>query len=994
MKRKKIYNVLGPALMLLPIPFLTGCHDDIVMPDNGSEVVEKEGHTISSFSIESAHFNFPENVDSVRVALINTEGMSECYGAGVKRSDGMIRFQMVIPDSSTLPDGRYILTMRRPDGSSIPGRLSVNFKSKMLSDVSIIIPKYVLDGSGTEEDPYLIGSNDDFSTFLINLVDDEESYGAGLVFKQTADVVAPDQSDFIPGRGYWGAPFAGIYEGDNHTISNLFYRGNQRESSDSGIGLFTDLLGTASVSNLSLSGVSMSGLYKECGVIAAHTSGEITLTNVSVSGFISDGNQIGGFIGKVKNGSLTVANPVMKVSISGSEDVGGIIGLADNSTNVSISNLTTPDYHFSISGVHNVGGVIGRAMGKANISNVRLDHKVSDEDSDIKFVTATVGCAGGIIGGINTGAQDISLTKCYVLCPIGGTELDCAGGMIGYTNQSSLLTFNDCRMQSVVEAKKCAGGLIGKADMPSNGPGLKITGSDGATRVSADDADAKVKGEEYVGGFAGWFKGKLTMDAQVKINLPVSGTKYVGGIFGELYNSTVNISKFVMGQSVENAGTTMRVNGSYHTGGVVGHLDKATLQGNGKFDFDDSGSIRVPKPENFQAIYSGVVTGDQITGGLVGYAVNSRIQYLCSAARVTGSDVVGGIVGYVRADTKDYFLEDLTFKGEINCSQADKVGGIAGAYYASESGLIHDCVNYAKINGGTNTGGIVGYLYSNNPKANKDWVMNLRWCVNTGDINGLKCIGGILGRYEVEKIQDPDVESDQPNTNVSYCLNIGRIEGEGGSKENGGIGGIVGFSDKFFGVSNCANHGDVYGRNAFHGVGGVIGSAGEDPSGTGLLNTFRNVYIKTSMNSGTISSGNSESYVGGVVGYQEEGNRSDVRDCYNTGKVPCKQNHDSGGIVGCVDHLTNIYNCINSGMVSHGNAMIGTHKSGSTFDHGNLYFLEGTGKNWPSAKSVPADEFDFMSSFKGLDFGSSWDMTDYGPILSDCPWQGSEHATF
>lgn len=995
--KNKIYKAALPSLLLLPLLMVSACHDDITYPENDSELIENNGHTVSTFSLESTHFNLSENVDSVRVVLIGKSGASECFGAGVERSEGKLRFRMVIPDTSSLPDGRYILTMRHPDGSSIPGRLSADFKSKMLSNVSIIIPKYMLDGSGTEEDPYIIGSNDDFSMFLINLADDDESYGAGLVFRQTVDVVAPNQSSLIPGRGYWGAPFAGIYKGDNHSITNLFYRGSQRDTSDMGIGLFTDLLGTASISDLSLSEVAMSGLYKECGIIAAHTSGEISLSNISVSGFITDGDVIGGFVGKAMNGNLTINNPVMKVSVSGKEDIGGIIGRVDKSASVNISGLSTPEYRFTVTGVHNVGGVIGRAIGKTEIYNVRLDHKVSEEDSDIKIITASEGCAGGIIGAISQDAENVSLTKCYVLCPVGGSELDCAGGMVGYSNQSSQLTIDDCRMQSVIEAKRYAGGVIGRADFPSGSKGMRIIGSDGATRVSADDSGAKVKGEDYVGGFAGWWKGKLDMKVQVKVNLPVTGKNYTGGLFGEISSSTIGLSKFIMGQSADNAGTTMRVSGSNHTGGAVGHLEKSTLTGNSKFDFEEGGHLRIPDSEFFQAVFSGVVTGDKTTGGLVGYAVNSKLQYLCSAARVTGNDVVGGVVGYVRADNKNYFLEDLTFKGEINCPDAEKVGGIAGAYYVSENGLIHDCINYAKVTGGEKTGGIVGHLYKDYPNylySHDSRFMDFKWCVNYGEINGKTCVGGIVGRFENgNNVETPNQYSNsEPDNLISYCLNSAPIKGEGGSKDHAGLGGIVGFSDKLFGVYNCANHGDVYGDGSFHGIGGIIGSAGNDPTGTGLVNDFRNVDIKLCMNGGTISSGNSESFVGGIAGYMEEGNKSDLRDCYNTGAIPCKQKHDSGGIVGCVDHLTNIYNCVNSGMVSHGNATIGTHKSGSLFDHGNLYFLEGTGKNWPSAKSVAKIDFNSSKSFGGLDFNSVWMESQTGPILRNCPWQNIVYA--
>lgn len=982
MKKILLY---GFALSGLMASMLSSCgSDDVTYPSINPDIIENDGHTVTSFSLQSSHFYMPENVDSVRVALIGKTGTSECFGAGVERTDETIRFRMVIPSDVSLPDGRYILTMRHPDGSSIPGRLSADFKSGMLSDVSIIIPKYMLDGSGTEEDPYLIESSDDFSMFLINLADDAESYGAGLVFKQTADVVAPDQSSLIPGRGYWGAPFAGIYDGNRHTISSLFYHGSQRESSDAGIGLFTELLGTASVSNLTLSSVAMSGLCKECGALTALTSGEISVSNVSISGYVNDGNQIGGLVGKVESGTLTLSDISLRMNVEGNEDIGGLVGKVEKAGKLIINGVSTPDYHFSIAGNHNVGGIVGQAVGATKINNVRLEHKVSGEDADIRIIEAKVGCVGGIIGGISSDASTQELKKCYVLCPIGGDEAECVGGFVGYTAQATHLWINACRMQSVLTGLRYIGGMVGKGELPAHTDGLSIAGTDFGTRVSADDADAKITGTEYVGGIAGWWKGNCEAEEPMRINLPISGNKYVGGAFGELNESKVSTKNVVFGPGKDNSqSNTMRVTGNNCTGGVVGLLTNSTLTGTNKFELP--GNFLPSKFPDPESDFSGVVIGGEDAGGIVGQANGSVLEYLGCAATVNGSHRVGGIVGYFYEPDNRTLLKSCYFMGKLDLPNISNVGGIVGKYYSKAQGVITGCVNYSDIRGGYDTGGIAGVVEKNVPKQDcsaDERYFEMTWCVNGGDIEGTTYIGGIVGHFYAYFVGDyPTVDM-----LLAYSMNCGKITGVAEGSING-IGGIAGHVQSMSGVVGCANHGDVTGNGNFHGVGGVLGIAGIDSAGAGLLDKYLNTDVKECMNTATVTSTDANSFVGGVIGYLEERSKSNVNNCHNSGAVPCKQNHDSGGIVGCVDHLTNIYRVVNQGMVSHGNAIIGTHKSGSLFDHGSLYYLEGTGSNWPSATKVSKADFSKESSFKGLDFKDIWEMTSNGPALQHCPFR-------
>lgn len=997
---RKIHHIfLGLTLF---IPVLTGCHDEPPFSVIGPSIQETEEGMISSFTLSKQHFTLPEGADSVRIALISPEGQTECFGASVDFDPENYRFHMNIPSSVKISDGEYVMTMRMPEGKGIGGRLKANFKSHELTSVSIIIPSYVLDGQGTEDDPYIIASDDDFEMFIINLGDDKESYGAGLWFRQTADVNAPDQSSYTSGRGYWGAPFAGTYDGGNHTIQGLYYRGSSNESTDSGFGTFSDLRGTATVSNLSFSNVAVSGIYKESGIIAATTSGEIELSNLTIKGHFegsTSGNAVGGLVGCVKKGKMKISDVKFEADIRGGNDVGGLVGRSEQGTDLQISSISTPDHHFSVSGVNNVGGVIGCSKGTLNVSDARLEHTITNEDSDIRIISATGSGVGGILGTVGSGGGSHTFTHCRVLCPVGGNQVTNAGGLIGQATNGGL-NLEDCRVQSVVEGKINVGGIIGKCTLA--GSGCKIRGNDFDTRVSVDDAEAHVSGEENVGGFGGYWNSPLTLDAKIKINLPVSGTKIAcGGVFGYMKNLTLDGSRIQIGQNStsSNQSNTMRITGEKETGGVAGHIEGSTITQGFSFEIVSNGSDpKVPGASDYTPLLNCVVSGKERVGGVVGAAVSSSLKGINSAASVTGSSQVGGVVGYFEEPTDHTLIQSCLFTGMLNSPNANFVAGIVAYYYSNGGGGVRHNVNYGDITGGENTGGIVGYVDKRRNSNTSVIVVPVkstravgnqfetRWCVNKGKINGSMYVGGIVGQTVAESCHDNGTTITDIDISISDCMNAGQVTGNGGS-DKAGLGGIVGKTNFITGVYRCANHAPISGAGQFHGIGGIAGSMGDDPTGAGVTNTFRNVMLNQCVNTGTIDATDRSSFVGGLLGYQEEGNKSDVEDCHNLGEVKPDQKHDSGGIVGCVDHLTNIYRCVNQGKVYHGNAMIGTHKSGSLFDHGALYFLDGTGKNWPSATKVSSSDFKDKGHFSGLDFNNTWEMGKNGPELKNNKWR-------
>lgn len=988
---KAISNYCTASLMVMTaslgvVPILCSCHDEPVV-DNPDQPDGTELRTIS-FSLPDNHFLLSNDKTPVVVSLISSEGNTQVFDAMVENKGGALHFIMSLPSGISIADGKYIMTMRHENGQNIAGRLSCLFERESLTSVAIILPSYMLPGSGTEEDPYIIAGNDDFEMFLINLSNDTESFGAGLKFKQTADVVAPDQSSLIPGRGYWGSPFGGIYDGGGHAVTGLYYHGSNRENSDTGFGIFRKLLGSATVENLSIKGASVSGLYKESGMIAGSVSGDVAFRNISLEGYLEGGSSIGCLAGIVFGGNVTIDNISFGATVRGDDNIGGLIGKTSSGAKIAISNINT--YHFTVEGRSHVGGMVGEIASVAGFQNIRIDHKVSNEDSDIRIISGNGDGIGGIVGAITGNAKQIDFSDCYVLCPIGGKEAHSVGALAGKVGCQEM-KLNNCRSYSVVGGQDYVGGLFGYVEIYQFCNGLSVTGEDYSTRIAVDDADASVSGANYVGGFAGWWEGPIKIDNKIKINVPVSATgTAAGGAFGCINESTVDATHFLIGSG--NSGTnTLHISGKNEVGGFTGRLNESTLTSDSGFDFKVSNdNASIPKPDQFNPAFNGVVTGTQAVGGIVGYGMKSVIKGVCSATHITGSKEVGGIVGKMTDDTfKPSTIEDCTFNGILDCSAADMVGGIVGHYRSVGTGFMRDCVNYSDISGGDaegGTGGVIGYV-SKSQANDKEKVLHIDWCANTGKITGNMHVGGIVGKSHSE---DSYTKNEGPNNSVaiyiSDCVNKGAIYGEGGSSSSAAVGGILGFSNYLTGVFRCANHGEVYGHNVCHGIGGIAGSMGEDPTGSGLNTHYRNVLVQQCFNKGSVNAGNRSSFVGGILGYQEEGQQSNLEDCANHGAILPDQNHDSGGILGCADHLTYIYRCVNKGKVYHGNATVGTHKNASMFYHDYLYFLEGTGGNWPSAIKYNANEFTIKANFHGFDFTDVWKMTSDGPMLSKNRW--------
>lgn len=232
---------------------------------------------------------------------------------------------------------------------------------------------------------------------------------------QMADIDMEGITDFVPiGKGEAG-PFAGVYNGNGFTISNL----TVEKTGVDNIGLFGYVAGEADneaiLTNIHLRGCNISGqMYT--GALVGY-AGYTVISNCSATGKVEDYNNVGGLVGYLHTGShLTRSRSACMVT--GSQNaIGGLVGLNERSTIVACTASG------EVKGNNYVGGLVGY-----NLGTIALCYATGNAEA----TKATSGQAGGFVG-FNANP----ITNCYAT----GNAWDAkAGSFAGY----SIPNFTNC----------------------------------------------------------------------------------------------------------------------------------------------------------------------------------------------------------------------------------------------------------------------------------------------------------------------------------------------------------------------------------------------------------------------------------------------------------------------------------------------------------------------------------------------------------------------
>ena len=369
---------------------------------------------------------------------------------------------------------------RLDDGLDYPRLIWENTPGNPISVVATFA-----DGRGTEQEPYIIETEEQF------LLIGRERCLWEKHFDLRADLDLAWQA--ITPIGDAETPFTGSFLGNDHRISNLqIFQfqgdyvglfGNIVNSSINGVSLENVLIHSANNSMVgSLVGMAKDTSMDSCNVANARIIGS---------------DYVGGFAGRLENIVLEACS-VSNVQVLGRTHVGGMSGKIDNSkvNSVVVSGI-----------VEGTGGYIGGLSGGSN----RGEHSNVHVDCDIIS-------SGNNVGGLIGRAAVVDMSDSTAKGSLRGKG-NYVGGMIGYASHCTVV--NGTAATEVIDPNyDYVGGFVGYSTLSD---------------YSLCSSSNKVLGQDYVGGFSGYC-GTSRVNQCLARSGSVMGRDWVGGFMGTYGN--------------------------------------------------------------------------------------------------------------------------------------------------------------------------------------------------------------------------------------------------------------------------------------------------------------------------------------------------------------------------------------------------------------------------------------------------------------------------
>ncbi len=616
-----------------------------------------------------------------------------------------------------------------------------------------------------------------------------------------------------------GNIFTGNFNGNNHTIKNLY----SNKPLHNYIGLFGST-NNSQIKNLIIEDANIIGRDYTGGIIGYANNSIIN--NISFEGIISGKNYVGGIIGSANNSQINILKNTS--NINAQEVVGGIIGQSDQHTII-----TNTQNIGSINGITDVGGIAGRAPniqnslnsgdinGTENIGGI-MGQSNSLYTNNIKN-TYNIGTingntnAGGFAGKLNstigitnsgwwtgTTTQSIGTHPDYELTynEINKTNFYPTEHLI-YTNGNEPWDFDNIWLERDNNYPILR--IINESETPTPPqqelPPVQFAGGDGTINnpyqitkiehlntiryypdknfILMNDLDFEndndynnSENKNYFITNEGWSSiGKKTYCETSSTNTICKNNQTTceftcNGIWFEENLFTGNFN-----------GNYKKINNLYSNKplhdytGLFGSIKNSEIKNLIIEDAniigrDNTGGIigdaNLAKINNVS--FKGIISGKNNVGGITGNISSSNIDNTKNFGKINAQENVGGITGNVKNTSINNAFNTQEINGTTN------VGGITGNH---SGGLITNVINIGQINGTINVGGIAGRA------------PNIQNSLNSGDINGTENIGGIMGQ-----------SNSLYTNNIKNTYNIGTING------NTNAGGFAGKLNSTIGITN------------------------------------------------------------------------------------------------------------------------------------------------------------------------------------------------
>ncbi len=557
-------------------------------------------------------------------------------------------------------------------------------------------------GAGTEGSPYQIGSAADL-IYLSQHSDDWDKYfvqTGNIAFNSDETLNDWDGDGNADGNGTAGwtpignaaTRFTGSYDGDGHTISNLFINRSDTEY----IGFFGYTF-QADIANLGMTDVDFVG-KNYVGGLVGYTSENTVVSNSYATGSVSGVYALGGLVGQNANIS-TIVRCFSAADVTGSGNyVGGLAGYNMQSTisnSYATGSVTTPS--------SNVGGFVGYAY-LSTIQYCYSSGKVYESSGTI-WNSGTKGFIGDIFSGAGTISNNFFDSEASEQATGHGATAKTTAEMKDHsTFINNGWDFTDIwTLENAIDGfnkypnLKWANTSTRATEPDKIGEIYQISSLDDLRWIVENDvhwdkqykqtADIDASSTSTWDGGAGWtamgtvavkFTGSYDGDGHTISNLFINRVEGDDqGLFGYIYNSSIT------NLALNNVDITAR----YRVGGLAARPDNSTIE-----NCSSSGTLH------------SIGTTSSLAGGLVGATYIAVIRNSYSSVNVTAEmPRAGGLVGQIwgTADSKT-LIERCYATGNVQGSS--HIGGFIGF---SDYGTIQNCYasgDVTRLTGSDGTG--------------------------------------------------------------------------------------------------------------------------------------------------------------------------------------------------------------------------------------------------------------------------------------------------
>ena len=790
----------------------------------------------------------------------------------------------------------------------------------------VVAPTLLNSGAeNSETNPYIIDS-------AAKLAYISKYYNAsnvsGKYFKQTVDIDLCGYN-WTPINFSNSDSYTYNYDGDNHTIYNIYIEENA--GSGSYAGLFGRFRG--SLKNLTLNGGSITLIknvddYCMAGAFVGHIYGvESTITNCHNIGVrvcaikypSTYDLRVGGIVGSI-NTQTTIQNCSNTGAIYGfnfqstASAAGGIAGICSPGT---IQNCVNYGFIKGVSKNGNqTGGIVGR-LSDSTVSGCENYGTVMGYDID-----SNDGYSGGIVGKCwNNG----TITKCYNAGEIYGYESRNSpdvGGIVAriHTPSGNTCTISNCYSTGSI------GLLDGNTLMVSVGGVVGLINAVGTVTITNC-----------------YFNYEATTAGHITSGTTFLSTTSSSNIYGNIYNGSPTItsssplSTAQMKSASENTQpsglTSLSANDWSFNAGQYPRI-KAIPEQNYSYNLNGSRSLVNTNSVQGISVWDGTSTAPSL---LYSGAPNSEANpYIIDSAMK-----LAWMSANVDTAKNKYYKQtidiDLDSRAWMPISQSSNV-----FYYDGDNHTIYN-INVNRTSTNTdNWNGLFGKLgagsYIKNLTLNGGQV--IATTVSTGNS---VIVGAFVGEFFVSN-------SSIYGGYIENCHNLGvtvsgSYENNTNSSKGCYVGGIMGIQYHNIAIKNCTNTGDVYGngKKTTTGSNNIGGISGYSLVGTVIENcvNYGNVRAHADVNGriggisgyckGAITScanygnvigentrGNTEPHIGGIVGILDNGtvsysiNFGDVLGCEYASTSP-----NTGGVAGGIYTNSTIQYCFSTGALAY-----------------------------------------------------------------------------